>query len=370
VLRRGTRDQADLHRGLNSIERNARAQAQLIEDLLDMSRITSDKVMLEMQTIVPATVIASAIDSLRPALDAKHITLQTQIAADAGTMTGDPGRMQQVIWNLLSNALKFTPQGGQVDLGVAREGTRLVLTIADNGVGIRADFLPHVFDRFRQADASTTRKHGGLGLGLAIVKHLVEQHGGTVTASSPGDMQGATFTVRLPADSLAPGRRQADTDAEACDLAGVKVLVIDDEADARELAERILRDAHADVASAASAVEALRMLDSARPDVLVSDIGMPEVDGFDLLARLRTRSIDQGGDLPALALTAFARPEDRQRALDSGFQGYLVKPLDPAALLAAVARLVTPSTSTMAEKAEKQGTESDEKKQIMQIKNV
>ncbi len=368
VLRRGTRDQADLHRGLNSIERNARAQAQLIEDLLDMSRITSDKVMLEMQTIVPATVIASAIDSLRPALDAKHITLHTQIAANAGTMTGDPGRMQQVIWNLLSNALKFTPQGGQVDLGVAREGTRLVLTIADNGVGIRADFLPHVFDRFRQADASTTRKHGGLGLGLAIVKHLVEQHGGTVCASSRGDMQGATFTVRLPADSLAPGRRQADT--EAGDLAGVRVLVVDDEADARELAECILRDAHADVASAASAVEALRVLDSARPDVLVSDIGMPEVDGFDLLARLRARGPGQGGDLPALALTAFARPEDRQRALDSGFQGYLVKPLEPAALLAAVARLLTPSTRSMAKKAEKQGAESDEKKQIMQIKNA
>ena len=340
VLRRGTRDQADLHRGLNSIERNARAQAQLIEDLLDMSRITSDKVMLEMQTIVPATVIASAIETLRPAFDAKHITVHTRIADDAGTMTGDPSRMQQVIWNLLSNALKFTPQGGSVDVNVAREGTRLLLTIADNGVGIRADFLPHVFDRFRQADASTTRKHGGLGLGLAIVKHLVEQHGGTVAASSPGDLQGATFTVRLPADSRAPAPRQhSEEPARQPDLAGVKVLVVDDEADARELAERILRDAHADVASAASAEEALRLLDSAPPDVLVSDIGMPDVDGFDLLALLRARANGQGGDLPALALTAFARPEDRQRALGSGFQAYLVKPLDPAELLATVARL-------------------------------
>lgn len=340
VLRRGTRDQADLHRGLNSIERNARAQAQLIEDLLDMSRITSDKVMLEMQTIVPATVIASAIETLRPAFDAKHITVHTRIADDAGTMTGDPSRMQQVIWNLLSNALKFTPQGGTVDVNVAREGTRLLLTIADNGVGIRADFLPHVFDRFRQADASTTRKHGGLGLGLAIVKHLVEQHGGTVAASSPGDLQGATFTVRLPADSRAPAPRQhSEEPARQPDLAGVKVLVVDDEADARELAERILRDAHADVASAASAEEALRLLDSAPPDVLVSDIGMPDVDGFDLLALLRARANGQGGDLPALALTAFARPEDRQRALGSGFQAYLVKPLDPAELLATVARL-------------------------------
>jgi PAS domain S-box-containing protein len=340
VLRRGTRDQADLHRGLNSIERNARAQAQLIEDLLDMSRITSDKVMLEMQTIVPATVIASAIETLRPAFEAKHITVHTRIAGDAGTMTGDPSRMQQVIWNLLSNALKFTPQGGAVDVKVVREGTRLLLTIADNGVGIRADFLPHVFDRFRQADASTTRKHGGLGLGLAIVKHLVEQHGGTITASSPGDSQGATFTVRLPADSRAPAPRQHSQEpARPHDLAGIKVLVVDDEADARELAERILRDAHADVASAASAEEALRLLDSAPPDVLVSDIGMPDVDGFDLLALLRARGSGQGGDLPALALTAFARPEDRQRALGSGFQAYLVKPLDPAELLATVARL-------------------------------
>ncbi|MGK5027602.1 ATP-binding protein [Janthinobacterium sp. RB2R34] len=334
VLRRGTRDEADLHRGLNSIERNARAQAQLIEDLLDMSRITSDKVMLEMQTIVPATVIASAIETLHPAFDAKHITLHTRIAPDAGTMTGDPGRMQQVIWNLLSNALKFTPQGGAVDIGVVREGSRLVLTIADNGVGIRADFLPHVFERFRQADASTTRKHGGLGLGLAIVKHLVEQHGGTITASSPGDSQGATFTVRLPAL-----RQHSEEPARPHDLAGIKVLVVDDDADARELAERILRDAHADVASAASAEEALRLFDSMPPDVLVSDIGMPDVDGFDLLALLRARGSDQSGKLSTVALTAFARPEDRQRALGSGFQAYLVKPLDPAELLATVARL-------------------------------
>ena len=341
VLRRGTRDQADLHRGLNSIERNARAQAQLIEDLLDMSRITSDKVMLDLQTIVPATVIASAIETLRPAFDAKHISLQANIAADAGTMMGDPSRMQQVIWNLLSNALKFTPQGGKVDLSVVRDGTRLVLTIADNGVGIRADFLPHVFDRFRQADASTTRKHGGLGLGLAIVKHLVEQHGGTVAVSSPGEMQGATFTVRLPANTNAPVAREASAmPSEPRDLSGVRVLVVDDEPDARELAERILRNAHAEVRSAASAGEALRLLASARPDILVSDIGMPDVDGHALLAQVRTHA--NNSDLPALALTAFARPEDRQRALASGFQAYLVKPLDPAELLATVARLAAP----------------------------
>ncbi|MGK5035814.1 sensor histidine kinase [Janthinobacterium sp. LB3P118] len=209
VLRRGTRDQADLHRGLQSIERNARAQAQLIEDLLDMSRITSDKVLLELQTIAPASAIASAIETLRPAADAKHIAIHCNIASDAGSITADPGRIQQVIWNLLSNALKFTPQGGRVDIGVRRESTRLAITVADNGVGIKKDFLPHVFDRFRQADASTTRRHGGLGLGLAIVKHLVEQHGGTVTASSAGDMQGASFTVRLPLDTPAAAARPA-----------------------------------------------------------------------------------------------------------------------------------------------------------------
>ncbi|WP_258001001.1 PAS domain-containing sensor histidine kinase [Janthinobacterium sp. ROICE36] len=208
VLRRGTRDQADLHRGLQSIERNARAQAQLIEDLLDMSRITSNKVLLDLQTLAPASVIASAIETLRPAADAKHIAIHSHIASDAGSIMADPARIQQVIWNLLSNALKFTPQGGRVDIGVRREASRLAITVSDNGVGIKKDFLPHVFDRFRQADASTTRRHGGLGLGLAIVKHLVEQHGGTVTVCSAGDMQGASFTVRLPLDTPAAAVRQ------------------------------------------------------------------------------------------------------------------------------------------------------------------
>ena len=343
VLRRGTRDQADLHRGLQSIERNARAQAQLIEDLLDMSRITSDKVLLDLQTIIPATVIASAIETLRPAAEAKHITLRTAIAPDAGTINGDPSRIQQVIWNLLSNALKFTPQGGKVDIDVYRDGSRLAITVADNGVGIRADFLPHVFDRFRQADASTTRKHGGLGLGLAIAKHLVEQHGGSLAASSAGEMQGSRFTVRLPLSGRPTTADAADALPPAAhDLSGVKVLVVDDEADARELAERILRDGNADVHCAASAEQALQWMLDERPDVLVSDIGMPDVDGFDLLAQLRARESRGGGTLPALALTAFARPQDRQRALDSGFQAYVSKPLDPEELLAAVARLAAP----------------------------
>ncbi|MED5596265.1 hybrid sensor histidine kinase/response regulator [Janthinobacterium sp. P210006] len=340
VLRRGTRDQADLHRGLQSIERNARAQAQLIEDLLDMSRITSDKVLLDLQTLAPASIIASAIETLRPAADAKHIAIHSSIASDAGSITGDPSRIQQVIWNLLSNALKFTPQGGRVDIGVHREAGRLAITVADNGVGIRKDFLPHVFDRFRQADASTTRRHGGLGLGLAIVKHLVEQHGGTVAASSAGDMQGASFTVRLPlATPAAPARQAGSERAASHDLRGVKVLLVDDEADARELTERILRDNNAEVHCAGSAAQALQLLDQVAPHVLVSDIGMPDADGFDLLAQIRARASHDAASLPALALTAFAQPQDRQRALASGFQAWVSKPLDPAELLEAVAQL-------------------------------
>ncbi len=343
VLRRGTRDQADLHRGLQSIERNARAQAQLIEDLLDMSRITSDKVLLDLQTIVPASIIASAIETLRPAADAKHIAVHSDIASDAGTITGDPSRIQQVIWNLLSNALKFTPQGGRVDIGVRREASRLAITVADNGVGIRKDFLPHVFDRFRQADASTTRRHGGLGLGLAIVKHLVEQHGGTVTASSAGDMQGASFTVRLPLGTRsAPARPKGGDLSAGHDLRGVTVLLVDDEADARELTARILREHHAEVHGAGSVAQALQLLEQVSPHVLVSDIGMPDADGFDLLARIRAHASPDAASLPALALTAFAQPQDRQRALASGFQAWVSKPLDPAELLAAVAQLAAP----------------------------
>ena len=347
VLRRGTRDQADLHRGLQSIERNARAQAQLIEDLLDMSRITSDKVLLDLQTIVPASIIASAIETLRPAADAKHIAIHSNIASDAGTITGDPSRIQQVIWNLLSNALKFTPQGGRVEIGVRREPSRLAITVADNGVGIKKDFLPHVFDRFRQADASTTRRHGGLGLGLAIVKHLVEQHGGTVTVSSAGDMQGASFTVRLPLGTrAAPARPKGGELSASQDLRGVTVLLVDDEADARELTARILRDSHADVHGAGSVAQALQLLEQVHPHVLVSDIGMPDADGFDLLAQIRAHASPDAANLPALALTAFAQPQDRQRALASGFQAWVSKPLDPAELLAAVAQLAASRVST------------------------
>ncbi|MEC5161991.1 MULTISPECIES: ATP-binding protein [unclassified Janthinobacterium] len=353
VLRRGTRDQADLHRGLQSIERNARAQAQLIEDLLDMSRITSGKVLLEMQTILPATIIDAAIEALRPAAEAKNIRLLSYVGAGVGAIAGDPSRLQQVIWNLLSNALKFTPKDGEVDIRVRQSDSYADITIRDSGIGIRPEFLPHVFERFRQGDASTTRKHGGLGLGLAIVKHLVEQHGGSVSAASPGEGLGASFSVQLPlATASAPARPAARSymaaapapepeprDLPLPDLSRLKVLVVDDEADARELIERILSDCNAMVFKAADAAQALQLLLNERPDVLVSDIGMPDVDGFDLLGLVRALGQERGGALPAVALTAFARPEDRQRAIDAGFQAHVAKPVEPSQLLDTVAGL-------------------------------
>ncbi|WP_295995399.1 ATP-binding protein [Rugamonas sp.] len=337
VLRRGTRDPADLQRGLQSIERNARAQAQLIEDLLDMSRITAGKVLLDMQTVAPAGVIDAAVEALRPAADAKNIRLEIRCGAEVGAIAGDPSRLQQVIWNLLSNALKFTPKDGAVRIAARQLGRHAEISVSDSGIGIRAEFLAHVFERFRQADASTTRKHGGLGLGLAIVKHLVEQHGGTVGVSSPGEGLGATFTLLLPLAGSSAAAPAAAEDPAARDLARLKVLVVDDEADARELIERILTDCNAEVFQAADAAQALQLLLNERPDALVSDIGMPEVDGFDLLTLVRALGAQRGGALPAIALTAFARPEDRQRALSIGFQAHVSKPVEAAQLIATLA---------------------------------
>lgn len=340
VLRRGSRDQADLHRGLQTIERNARAQAQLIEDLLDMSSIASGKVQLEMLSLSPAAIASAAIDTVRPAAEARHIELRTEFDAQAGMVAGDASRLQQIIWNLLTNAIKFTPHGGVVTIGVRREGDQVALFVRDTGIGIASGFIDHVFERFRQADATTTRKHGGLGLGLSIVKHLVEQHGGTVHAHSAGEGQGACFTVRLPRRG---GRHDAAAGAPraaaAQDLSGLQVLVVDDEDDARELIKRILNDCNADVLTAATATEALALLRHARPDLMVSDLGMPEVDGYGLLERIRALGPDGGGDLPAIALTAFAHAEDRLRALSSGFMAHISKPVEPAELISKVAAM-------------------------------
>ena len=344
VLRRGSRGEDDLHRGLQTIERNARAQAQLIEDLLDMSSITSGKVQLEMVPLAPAAIAAAAIDTVLPAAEAKHIQVERDFDPAPGMVAGDANRLQQIIWNLLTNALKFTPRGGTVRVGVRRDGEYIAISVEDSGIGIAAGFLDHVFERFRQADATTTRKHGGLGLGLSIVKHLVEQHGGTVSAASEGEGRGARFTVRLPrkggrAELPAAGATSLDTRGAAQDLSGLQVLVVDDEDDARELIKRILADCNADVLTAATATEALNLLQHARPDLMVSDLGMPEIDGYGLLDRIRALGPARGGDLPAIALTAFARSEDRIKALSSGFLAHISKPVEPNELIAKVAAM-------------------------------
>lgn len=350
VLRRGTRGPDDLQRGLQTIERNARAQAQLIEDLLDMSRITSGKVMLDIQTIAPAVFIDAAIETLRPAAEAKNIRLEKVYDGGTGMIAGDPARLQQVIWNLLSNAIKFTPRDGLVQVLVRPNGDNVEIAVRDSGAGIAPEFLTHVFERFRQGDSSTTRQHGGLGLGLSIVKHLIEQHGGTVAVASEGEQRGACFTVELPAATpqviaARPDRARYSPpspltpDIVLRDLSGLTVLVVDDEPDARDLIKRILSDCNAVVHTASNAGAALEAIQSGPPDLLISDLGMPGMDGFALLAAVRALPAAQGGTLPAVALTAFARSEDRLRALEAGFSAHISKPVEPSQLIATVANM-------------------------------
>ncbi|MGD0140603.1 MAG: ATP-binding protein [Tepidisphaeraceae bacterium] len=352
LLLQGKLDPNDLRQGLATIERNARVQTRLIEDLLDMSRIISGKLRLDIQRVLPVTIIEAAIDSAKPAADAKGIRLEKILDPLAAPVAGDPGRLQQVVWNLLSNAIKFTPRGGRVQVLLQRVTSHVELTVADTGQGIAPDFLPFVFDRFRQADPSTTRKQGGLGIGLAIAKQLVELHGGTILATSPGDGQGSSFIVQLPlmvvhaqpgeAERLHP-RASAEivpADGSRSQLQGVKVLVVDDEQDARDLIKRVLEDCKAEVLTAGSAAEAMPILIQQKPDVLLSDIGMPQVDGYDFLRQVRSMTDQGGGKIPAIALTAFARSEDRTRALMSGYQVHLAKPVEPAELVATVASVV------------------------------
>jgi CheY-like chemotaxis protein len=340
-------DRQDLTEGLEAIERNARAQTQLIEDLLDMSRIISGKVRLDVQATDLATVVAAAVDSVSPAAEAKGIRLRKILDPHAGAVSGDPTRLQQVVWNLLTNAIKFTPRQGSVDIVLQRAGSHLEMIVRDTGVGIQPELLPVIFERFRQGDASTTRMHGGLGLGLSIVKNLVELHGGTIHAESGGEGHGATFIVSLP---LAPVRsgdpEQHPTAATTStfdfgqfDLAGVKVLVVDDEADARALIQRVLTQCGAEVSTAASANQGLEQLRSFRPNVLVSDIGMPITDGYQFMRDVRQLSEEEGGRVPAIALTAFARSEDRMRAMIAGYQVHVAKPIEPKELAVTIASL-------------------------------
>jgi len=350
VVRSRKMSEDELRRALEVIERNARAQARLIEDLLDMARITSGKVRLDVQPVEPASFIDAALETVKPAVEAKGIRLQKLIDPKAGPISGDPGRLQQVVWNLLSNAIKFTPKDGKVEVLLERVNSHIELSVADTGIGIRPEFLDHVFDRFRQADASSTRRYSGLGLGLAIAKHLVELHGGTLQAKSAGEGSGSTFTVHLPLTAVhrpAAGEERAHPSSpkatapafKALDLSGLTVLAVDDELDARELIKRVLEDCGARVITAGTAAEALLLAEQERPHMLLSDIGMPAEDGFELLKRLRALGRDRGGDIPAVALTAFARSEDRTRALRAGFRMHVSKPVEPSELIATVANI-------------------------------
>jgi signal transduction histidine kinase/ActR/RegA family two-component response regulator len=351
ILRRIAGDNPKVLQAAEIIERNAVVQTRIIDDLLDMSRIVSGKIRLELHAYELQAVVDAATEAVRAAADARGIALEQVIDPGLPVLRGDPQRIQQVLWNLLSNAIKFTGNGGRVRISARRLQSRLLVVVSDTGLGIAPEFLPHVFERFRQADSSATRNHGGLGLGLAIVKQIVELHGGTVEVASAGVGQGATFSILLPLGQD-PERRTATAGplaavapvhagARALELAGLRLLVVDDEADARDWIGSVLADAGADVRMLASAAEALQLLPEFRPDVLLSDIGMPGGDGYTLIRQVRTLPESLGGATPAIALTAFARAEDRARALGAGYQLHLGKPIDQDELVAAVASMAT-----------------------------
>jgi PAS domain S-box-containing protein len=349
MLERGPTDPASLRQGLAAITRNARIQVQLIEDLLDLNRIETGQLRLDMQPVEPAGVIAKAVDAVLPAATARNIDLRTVLDPRAGIVSADPDRLQQIVWNMLTNAVKFTPAGGKVTIAVAGLNGEVEISVADTGQGISEPFLQRVFDRFQQQDASTTRRHGGLGIGLAIARQLVQLHGGTIRAESPGPGRGSTFRVTLPrldpapgsatADFLDPGFEPRHSAAEETRLGGVTVLVVDDEPDAREVAAYALRRAGAQVLTASSAAQAFELFRAHRPNAILSDIGMPVNDGYDLLRWIRELDDEEGGQTPAAAFTAFARAEDRRRAFAVGYQLHLVKPAEPTALVDAVAAL-------------------------------
>lgn len=352
LLRKGTMDAAKVAHGLDTIERNVRVQAQLIDDLLDMSRIISGKIRLNVQRVELGSVVEAAVETVRLSAEAKEIRLQQVLDPLAGIVSGDPARLQQIVWNLLSNAIKFTPKGGRVQVVLERVNSHLEISVIDTGQGIKPEFLPHVFDRFRQADASITRNHGGLGLGLSIARSLTELHGGSIRVKSVGENKGATFIVSLPLVVVHPeeveldgfdwnGRMGISGDYQEPALNGVKVLVVDDEPDARELIRVVLEGCNAEVVTAASAEEALEVLKHDKPHVLISDIGMPQEDGYQFIRKVRTLDPDRGGMIPAVALTAYARAEDRKRALLSGYQMHISKPVEPSELVAVVSSLTS-----------------------------
>jgi signal transduction histidine kinase/ActR/RegA family two-component response regulator len=348
------RGDAAITRATSAIVRNADVQVRLIDDLLDLSRITSGKLRLDITDTDPAAVAREAVDAVQPAADGKRIRIATTLPS-AGTMIRvDPARLQQIIWNLLINAVKFTPEDGRITLSVEQTATQTSVVVTDTGQGIDADTLPHIFERFRQADSSSTRSHGGLGLGLALVKHLTELHGGTVAADSPGPGHGARFTVTLPvaggssprvsAGSAAASRAVAD--AKLASLDGLRVLVVDDDREGLEMVDAILTRAGATVQTTVSASSGLDLIRTWKPDVLVSDIEMPSADGYVLIRQIRALGADEGGSIPAIALTAYGRPRDRGRAIDAGFTMHIPKPVDPGELTSIIAGIAERSPDT------------------------
>lgn len=356
MLRANKLDHTTQTRALETIERNAKSQAQLIEDILDVSRIVTGKLRLDVRPVELAAVIEASIDAVRPAADAKGIRIETILDPRAGPISGDPNRLQQIVWNLASNAVKFTGKSGRVRVQLQRVSSYVEIVVSDTGQGVSPEFLPYVFDRFRQADATSTRRHGGLGLGLAIVRHLVEMHGGMVLAASPGEGLGATFTVKLPLIVAPVNRRDLERihPASAASISqepsprldGLSVMVVDDEPDTREMLRIMIRQLGADVRACASSEEAMRLLSDWKPDVIVSDIEMPDEDGYELIRKVRRSEASSGRKpAPAVALTAYGRVEDRLRALSAGYQMHISKPAEPAELAAVIASLASRSAS-------------------------
>ncbi|HTM44089.1 MAG TPA: PAS domain S-box protein [Polyangiaceae bacterium] len=340
ILKGKPQDLETISKGIEVIERNARAQEKVVADLLDMSRIISGKLRLDVSDVDLIALIKTAVETTRPAADAKGISVDCTLDPSVAASTGDPTRLQQCVWNLLSNAIKFTPQGGRVMVKLGRAGSHVEISVSDNGIGIAAEFLPFLFDRFRQVDVTLSRRSGGLGLGLAIVKQLAELHGGHVRVESAGEGQGATFTLALPVRALRTGPAAKGTEPDQDrQLQQIKVLLVEDEVDNQEVLRTLLEQHQATVVVASSAPEALELLKRDRPHIVVSDVGLPEIDGYELIQRIRRQNSEAEERIPAIALTAHASPDDRTKALRAGFQAHIAKPVQPGELVATIASL-------------------------------
>jgi CheY-like chemotaxis protein len=350
MIRNGEVEGSSATRAIETIERNARSQARLIDDLLDVSRIITGNLRLDLHPLNLAPIVEAAVDALRPTADVKGIQLRTEFVSGDCLVKGDPNRLRQVIWNLLSNAIKFTQRGGVVVINLKCIGSTARLAVADTGEGISSEFLPYVFDRFRQAEGSISRKQGGLGLGLAVVRHLVELHGGTITAESAGLAQGSVFTVELPIaqerrDPARAEERRREVERRrsrsgAVRLDGVHVLLVEDDDDSRKLLGTMLKRYGAKVTATKSAAEALRVFSDDVPDILLSDIGMPDQDGYEFIRKLRALPAEKGGLTPAIALTGYASRKDKERALTAGYQQHIAKPIEQTDMIAAIATLI------------------------------